>query len=130
MDFIVKYREPGKRIRTPKHIHLIIDLYLKQSGNYELTMKLIEHIIEMIKSISSSSKFPPDMQAYSSKDVKRFSKLDEYGEYSTEFLLVITDLIMIQEKTNYPDGTMNLKIFEKFRDGADIFSIVSAATFR
>ncbi len=63
-DFIVKYQEPGKRLRTPKHIHLI------------------------------------------------------------------TELIMIQEKTNYPNGTINLNLFKKFRNGADIFSIVSAATFR
>jgi hypothetical protein len=37
---------------------------------------------------------------------------------------------MVQEKTNYPDGTMNLDLFRLFREGADIFSVVSAATFR
>ena len=129
-DFIVRYREPGKRVRTPKHIHLIIDLYLKQSGNYDLTMKLVEHIIKMIQSISPSTKYPPKLQQYTKKDVLKFTKLDEYGEYPIEFLLVITELIMIQEKTNYPTGTMNLNIFKKFREGGDIFSIVSTATFR
>lgn len=56
--------------------------------------------------------------------------MDTYGEYTVEFLLVVTELIMIQEKTNYPDGVMNLNLFQRFRDGADIFSVVSAATFR
>jgi len=32
---------------------------------------------------------------------------------------------MIQEKTNYPTGTMNVKVFEKFRDKYDdIFAVV------
>ena len=39
-DFIVKYQQPGKRIRTPKHIHLIIDLFLKKTFNRELTLNL------------------------------------------------------------------------------------------
>lgn len=42
----------------------------------------------------------------------------------------ITELIMIQEKTNYPQGVMNLNLFRLFRNEADIFSVVSAATFR
>lgn len=29
-----------------------------------------------------------------------------------------------------PNGRINLELFQKFRDGADIFIIVSAATFR
>jgi hypothetical protein len=37
-DFIVRYREPGKRIRTPKHIHWIIDLYIKDAHRPSLTM--------------------------------------------------------------------------------------------
>jgi len=37
---------------------------------------------------------------------------------------------MIQEKTNYPSGTMNIKVFEAFKNNYnDIFSVVSAATF-
>ena len=30
-NFRVSYREPGKRRKTPKHIHIIIDLYTKRS---------------------------------------------------------------------------------------------------
>lgn len=37
---------------------------------------------------------------------------------------------MIQEKSNYPNGTLNLHLFERFRAKADIFSVVSTATFR
>lgn len=128
-DFMVSYREPGKRIRTPKHIHLIIDLYLKLAGDPENAMKLIDHIIDIILKIKPAAGFPPKLELFSESDVSRFESLDKYGEYSTEFLLVVTELIMKQEKTNYPNGNMNLRLFRKFRERADIFSVVSAATF-
>jgi len=56
--------------------------------------------------------------------------LNQYGDYSTEFFLVIVALIMIQERTNYPSGTMTLRLFQQFQNNADIFTIISMATFR
>ncbi len=130
-DFIVKYQEPKKKIRTPKHIHLIVDLFAKRTGNSELTNRFVDHIIDdIILKVSPVSTFPPALQVFQPTHVQDFDALSEYGEYTVEFLLVITELIMIQEKTNYPSGTINLNLFRKFRVGADIFSIVSAATFR
>jgi len=70
------------------------------------------------------------LQIFRPEQVGQFKELDQYGEYSVEFILVVTELIMIQEKTNYPNGTMNLTLFKKFRNREDIFSVVSAATFR
>ena len=130
-DFIVKYQESGKRLRTPKHIHLVVDLFAKRTGNHALTNALVDHIIEnIILKVSPARAFPPALQIFTSSHVRAFDALSQYGEYPVEFLLVITELIMIQEKTNYPTGTMNLNLFRKFREGADIFSIVSKATFR
>lgn len=129
-DFRVHYQEPEKRVRTPKHIHIIIDLYMKLSKNKKLTLKLVDYLIDMMKKLEPETKFPPSLQAYDKKDIDKFKELDKYGQYSVEFILVVTELIMIQEKTNYPTGTMNVKVFEKFRDKHnDIFSVVSAATF-
>lgn len=130
-NFIVRYREPDKRRRTPKHIHLIIDLFMKKTGNRELTMQLVDHILQnIIAKVKPSTSNPPRLQAFKPDHVQRFKALDGYGEYPVEFLLVVVELIMIQEKTNYPEGTMNRRLFELFRNEADIFSIVSAATFR
>ena len=130
-DFKVHYREPGKRVRTPKHIHLIIDLYMKLSRNEELTMKLVDYIInDIILKISPATKFPPELQVFNPEEVKQFEELNEYGEYSVEFILVVVELIMIQEKTNYPEGNLNLSLFKKFRNKESIFSVVSTATFR
>jgi hypothetical protein len=128
-DFIVKYREPGKHMRTPKHIHLIIDLYLKKAGNRDLTLSLIEYIIQIINQVKPANVFPPRLQIFENEKIEYYSKLNQYGEYTTEFLFVVSELIMIQEKTNYPNGTMNLKVFTNFLKGVDIFSVVSTATF-
>ena len=130
-DFRVHYQEPNKRVRTPKHIHLIIDLYIKLSRNEELTLKLVDYLIDIMKKLKPENKYPPSLQVYNRKDIDKFKELDKYGEYSVEFILVVTELIMIQEKTNYPNGTMNIKVFERFRNKHDnIFAVVSAATFR
>ena len=129
-DFIVKYREPGKRIRTPKHIHLVIDLYIKKCFNEQLTMRLVDHFLDIINRIQPVGEFPPRLQIFSETHIEEFSGVNNFGEYSVEFVLVVFELIMIQEKTNYPTGTLNLNLFQKFRNNEDIFSVVSAATFR
>lgn len=129
-DFRVHYQELNKRVRTPKHIHLIIDLYMKLSRNEKLTLRLVDYLINMMKKLKSETKYPPSLQVYDKKDISQFEELNKYGEYSVEFILVVTELIMIQEKTNYPNGTMNIKVFERFRNKHDdIFAVVSAATF-
>lgn len=119
------------RLRTPKHIHLIVDLFAKRTGDLQLSNALIDYIIQdIILKVTPSISYPPSLQIFKPVHAESFSALSKYGEYSAEFLLVITELIMIQEKTNYPNGTINLKLFQKLRAGADIFSVVSAATFR
>ncbi len=130
-DFMVHYKEPNKRRRTPRHIHIVIDLYMKLRENEELTLTLIDHIIDIIKKVKPITEYPPKLQLFKTEDVKKFEGLNGYGEYTLDFILPVVELIMIQEKTNYPTGTMNLKVFEKFgHTHSDIFSVVSAATFR
>jgi hypothetical protein len=129
LDFIVKYQSPGKRMRTPKHIHIFFDLYAKLTGNEDLAMKLIDYIIDLIGRIPPETSFPPSLKFFSPNDALTFSELNKYGEYSVEFLLVIVELILRQEKTNYPSGTLSIKGFRAIRRKADIFSIVSSASF-
>ncbi|MCK5449973.1 hypothetical protein KAI32_03850 [Candidatus Pacearchaeota archaeon] len=35
-DIVIKYQEDGKRVRTPKHIHWVIDILIKKEHNREL----------------------------------------------------------------------------------------------
>jgi hypothetical protein len=130
-NFMVQYREPGKQRRTPKHIHLIIDLYMKKVGNKPLTMQLVDHLIHNIAlKVQPSTTNSPILQVFSPDHIRQFQALDTYGEYSVEFLLVVGELILIQEKTNYPQGTMTLNLLRSFREEKDIFTVVSLASFR
>jgi hypothetical protein len=129
-DFIVKYEEPGKHRRTPKHIHLVVDLYTKLGMNEPLTMALIDHVIEhVILGVQPVTSFPPDLTIFSPAQVPHFAELNNVGDYSVEFLLVVIELLMAQEKTNYPTGDLNLRVFQGMRTKADIYTVVSAATW-
>lgn len=130
-DFIVRYKEPAKRLRTPKHIHIIVDLFAKHTGDPTLTTRFIRHILnDIIQAVTPLDAFPPTLQIFSPQTAESFSPLDAYGEYTVEFLLVVIELLMLQEKTNYPQGNLNRRLFQQLLEGADIFSIVSTATFR
>lgn len=132
-DFRVRYRppEPGAHQRTPKHIHIIVDLYRKRDRQQRLTNRLVEHIIDaIIGQVAPVIELPQTLQVFRPEHSEQFGRLAGIGEYSPEFLLVVVELLMIQERTNYPDGVLNLQLFQKFRDGEDIFSVVGAATFR
>lgn len=44
----VLHREPGKRLRRLKCVHLIVDLYVKRTAYRLLTLKLVDHIIDRV----------------------------------------------------------------------------------
>ncbi len=106
-DFIVKFREPNKRERTPAHIHLIVEMFVKHAYNSSLTLKLRDHILEMLSQIKPVTSFPPTLQFFKSEHIEPFKELDKVGEFTVEFLLIAIELVAIQEKTNYPTGTVN-----------------------
>jgi hypothetical protein len=129
-DFIVKFREPGKRERTPAHVHLIVEMYVKHAYNPVLTLKLKERILEMLKTVQPADKFPPSLQFFTPERIQElteeFKELDEVGEFTVEFLLVVTELIAIQEKTNYPTGTLTESLYRDFAV-KDRFSVIQKA---
>jgi len=129
-DFIVRYKQPGRRQRTPKHIHLIIDLYMKQTGNRNLAKNLLTHMLEILTKLKPVTEYPPSLQVFTPNHAAQFQELNAFGEYQVAFLLIIFELIMIQEKTNYPTGVLNKQILELLINDGDIFSVVSTATFR
>ncbi len=128
-DFIVRYTEPLKRERTPKHIHLIVDLYLKWAGNRDLTLRLRDHMLSVFQRIRPITSLPPKFQVFALADIDKFQGLDGFGEYDVEFVLAVSELLMIQEKTNYPHGSMTQAMYSAFGK-EDIFGVISAASFR
>lgn len=122
-DFVVRYRQPGKRLRTPKHIHIAVDLYAKRTGNPGLVREFCAHLVRRFQQIAPLDAYPPRIRL-DADDVRRFEPLGQWGEYDAEFLLAVNELLILQEKTNYPQGTATLA-WAKFPD-ADVFTIVSS----
>lgn len=60
----------------------------------------------MMLNIQPIDYFPPRLQFFRPEHVAPFQELDKVGEFSVEFLLVVTELLAIQEKTNYPKGSI------------------------
>jgi len=128
-DFVVKYQEPGKRERTLAHVHPIVDMYIKLTHNQELTLKFKEHILKMLKALEPINYFPPKLQFFKPAHVEPFRELDSIGEFSIEFLLVSTELMAIQEKTNYPKGSLTERLYESF-GVKDRFSVIQTAVLK
>lgn len=130
-DFMVRFRDPKRsgRWRTPKHIHLIVELYVKEAYNRDLTHQLRNHLLDVFSKIKPVNKFPPSLQVYQPGDEQPFKALDAVGEFSVEFMLVVSELIFIQEKTNYPTGSLTKELYEEF-GVKDRFSVIQKATWR
>lgn len=128
-DFVVRFKEPGKRERTPAHVHVIVEMYVKYAYDPCLALKLRDHILQMMENIRPINSFPPQLQFFSPEHVERFQRLDDVGEFTVEFLLVVTELLAIQEKTNYPHGSLTQSLYEDFGK-KDRFSVIQKAVLK
>lgn len=128
-DFIVKFKEPNKRERTPAHVHIVVEMYVKHAHNPSLTLQLKEHILTILSQIQPINSFPPRLQFYKPEHVEPFKDLDSVGEFSVEFLLVVTELLAIQEKTNYPRGSLTERLYQNF-GVKDRFSVIQSAVWK
>jgi len=128
-DFIVRFQEPNKRERTPAHVHLIVEMYVKHAHNPSLTLKLRDHILTMLSQIKPVNSFPPTIQFFRPEHIDAFKELDKVGEFTVEFLLVITELMAIQEKTNYPTGSLTESLYRDFGT-KDRFQVIQKAVLK
>jgi len=128
-DFIVKFREPNKRERTPAHVHLIVEMFVKHAYNSSLTLELREHILKMLSQVQPVTSFPPTLQYFKPEHVEPFKELNKVGEFTVEFLLVAIELVAIQERTNYPTGTLTESLYKSF-GVKDRFQVIQKAVWR
>jgi len=124
-DFIVKFMGPHGRPRTPRHIHLIVELYVKHAHNPKLTL-LRDHLIELVEKVKPIVAYPPKLQVYKPGQIAQFADLNKVGEFSVEFVLVAAELVFIQEKTNYPEGKLTQQLYHDF-DVKDRYSVIGLA---
>lgn len=135
-DIVIKYKKDGKRIRTPKHIHWVVDILMKMQGNEEVTKKYLFAIqncwnncvplsnndFETLKTLIENGE--KDIE------IEQYFDLNSFGEYDVEFLYVLMELLAVQEKTNREDAYMFGKIIEELLEAdRDIFKIISTAGF-
>lgn len=133
-DIIIKYQEIGKKVRTPKHIHWVIDLLIKKEHNRELTLKFMEHLrdmydkVEGFKSKDDRAKFV--IKETTPEKLKPFQELNKYGEYKVDFIGHLIELMIKMEKNTPPEKPA--RVFRELMDAMiqekEIFVIVSKAT--
>jgi hypothetical protein len=133
LDIIVRYKEPGKQIRTPKHLHWAIDLLIKKEHEPRLTKMFVCYLLSMWDKIApfrSKAEQQKCQLKYSGDEyLSMFYELNKYGEYSVEFIAKVMELIMIQEKTGLATAFMFKGVLESIYKDKDIFSIVASAGF-
>ena len=101
LDFILKYKEPGKRVRTPSHTHWIVDLVIKGEINKELTLSFVNALIIMydnIEPFQTTDERNNYRLKYVEGVVKYYDDLSTIGAFSVELITVLVELFSKCEK--------------------------------
>ncbi len=131
---LIKYQEKGNRIRTPKHIHWVIDLLVKKEHNRELTIKFMKYLREMYDKVEAFRNKEHRanflIEHTTAEKLKPFEELNKYGEYKVEFIGHLIELMIKMEKNTPPEKPA--RVFKELMDSMiqekEIFVIVSKAT--
>lgn len=140
-DILIKYRqlEDGhwSRIRTPKHIHWAVDILIKMKQEPEKTKRFLDLLINLwndTKPIKSEEERITmlNIDTLLTSQKNKFSDLkdlNDKGEYSLNFLMLLARLLMLQEKTNYEQAFMFKNLLEQLQNcDTSIYQMVSTAT--
>jgi hypothetical protein len=101
LDFIVKYKEEGKRLRTPSHTHWIVDLLVKAEVNKSI---LLNYVDDMIKLYDESAPFNSVEERNNYTLIQpnfmtsKYRLLQGYGYYSIGTLTAFIELFSKCEK--------------------------------
>lgn len=119
LDFIVKYKTPGQRLRTPSHTHWIVDLLVKCEynkqvvGEYVQTMLNNYELTEPFTSVEERDGY--ELSLYPTFD---FNCLNQHGYYSVETLTAFIELFTKCEKQT-TDAFMFKTLLELVKDYCD-----------
>jgi len=101
LDFIVKYKEEGKRLRTPSHTHWIVDLLVKAEVNKPI---LLNYINDMIQMYDETTPFQ-SVEERNGYDLRypvlmalKYPQLQNHGYYSIKTLTSFIELFSKCEK--------------------------------
>ncbi len=133
-DILIKYKEENKRLRTPKHIHWVIDLLIKKEHDRELTLKFMRYLREMYDKVgafaSKEDRTKCELKETTSEKLKEFEELNNYGEYKVEFIGHLIELMIKMEKNTPPEKPARVfrELMEAMINEKEIFVIVGKAT--
>ena len=130
LDFIVKHKEEGKRLRTPSHTHWIVDLIAKKQCAPNVIKGFIDDLIKIYDETEpfncETSRDNYQLQ-YVNKLTPKYLSLQGCGYYSIEVLISFVELFSKCEKQT-PGAFMfrNLLVMVKaYIDGdKDFYQIV------
>jgi hypothetical protein len=101
LDFIVKYKEEGKRLRTPSHTHWIVDLLVKAEHDKELLLSYVNNLILIYENTtpfnSVEERNTYELRHNYVMDL-RYYELNGCGYYSISTLTAFIELFSICEK--------------------------------
>ena len=101
LDFIVKYREPGKRLRTPSHTHWIVDLLVKCEYNKGLVRGFVYNMLDKYDQMEPF-KTTDERDNYELKVKDEldevYNELNGHGYYQMDTLTTFIELFIRCEK--------------------------------
>lgn len=131
-----------RKSRQPKHIHWAVDLLIKNEYDNRVVAMFIKKLIEdwqnhtIVKHITSEDELseflnPEELLKYVFVEAEKYSAFDIHGEYPMELLILLSRLLMTQERTNRDDAYMFKRLIDSFnKTKVDFFDVVDIATFR
>jgi hypothetical protein len=101
LDFIVKYKEKGKRLRTPSHTHWIVDLLVKAEYNKNLLSSYVSDLINVYDGTTpfTSVEERDTYELTKMNDMEdKYWLLNGHGYYSVKTLTSLVELFSKCEK--------------------------------
>ena len=99
LDFIVKYKSKGQRLRTPSHTHWIVDLLVKCEYSKEIVGEYVQTMLdyyertEPFNTVEERNNY--ELSFYTTFD---YNSLNQHGYYSIETLTAFIELFTKCEK--------------------------------
>ena len=131
LDFIVKYKETNKRLRTPSHTHWITDLLVKCEYNKELVGAFVKKVLSLYETTepfnTTEERDNYELNFYKNH-LSEFNVLDNHGYYKMDTLVSFIELFTICEKQTkdaYMFKTLLGLVLEYCEGKKDFYQIVS-----
>ena len=72
---------------------------------------------------------PEKLLRYVFIEAEQYSDNKLRGEYPISFLILISRILMVQERTNREDAYMFKGLLESLKEHKDLYTVISKATF-